>query len=326
MKNKIRNTVIGLALAIVCILTTSNVHAQAPTVGGDNVNSVGDAMKEGTKKAPEFSKALLEGGEEAFNVDTQILLLPLFSSPNWLPEARLIAGQWVTNRSAGTNAVTIRLSTRYISQETGAEGRSAWEGFRATRKTDLKLRIGKLNFLQWSSDSGNSLSNGVSLVGGTYQFSSTTIGIIWGPNGENGPRSEQQIIMSGDDRDVDEIVSIPFQGKYYTYGAGGYTAVDNWVTGQNLAVSFETQIIDNGVVVARGRKTLQAVGNPATPLLSISLMNGKPTISLVLEGNRTATLLKSSDLIHWMRDSTINAGTTVTRGDALYLNYRVVVD
>ncbi len=278
MKN-IKLAVIAVALCF--SVSYASGASFVPTTGGDNTGVTGQGSVEPVSKKASIARdtiggEVIGGVDNRYNVYVHITYGVVRTNENWAAWATPTTQELLQNRAYTNRVVTFRMTPEHLSQPIPTyTNEDYWIGGRITRQpSGPQLNVPMLRWRQRSSDitsnrPDGSLSNRFAFASGTV-YSPQVIGVIWGPNGENGPRSEQQILDSGEDGAtmVDEIVTLGMQSKYYTYADEQQRiGIVDYMTLVNLVLANTIEVVGtDGAVLASGTRSLQTTGADPGPI------------------------------------------------------------
>lgn len=269
-----------------------------------------------------FRSEACAADEDAFNVYGYFIRGPIRSNPefnDW--SVGMIETMYDERGIPLAEDAGFRLTTDLISQNADTlDNATLWLAVRVTSKDpNDKLSLRMLRFTVRSSDPANSLASTYAPNDPLQIYSPRALGVIWSEGGE---RVSDTLIRHGDAGQlVNEVCFIGIQVPYYIYSsAEGREAIDSYVRG--FANGFELigtcEVVDGeSNVRARVQRTLQTVGEPVPPILSIrDIGSNMVSVGITMEANRSAIVQSRATFRStspWMTEATVNAGDELNR-------------
>ena len=268
--------------------------------------------------------------EDGFNVFLYALLGPTKASPNYNTWSTNAVWELSQTKSLAGN-LSGKLIAEYLTQATpDLTNDTLWFAVRVVSKDPAnKFSLSQLQFVERSSDSGNSLASSYTLSTITNLiYSQRAIGIIWGSGGAG---SSSTILDYNDGTiPVNEICLIGMESPYFQYSVA---TVSNFISSfTNFMVTATCQVVGtDGIIVASAQKTLQTVGNTMPPVLSIVDLGTNVLVGFNMETNRTAVIRSSTDVTipfaNWTLEATVNSGDALSRAKTdQYRFYRARIE
>jgi len=256
--------------------------------------------------------------EDQFNAYMYVVRGPLVANATafnaWSTNAvwKLYANQNLSDQDIG-----YRLTADAITQRSSdLTDETLWFAVRVVSKdTKTMFSLDMLQFSESSSDPGNTMMNMyLPALTENVSYSRRAIGVIWSPGG---PRVSDTILDGMQDATnlVNELCFVGMQSKYFQYPLA---TVDNYISGfTNFLVTGKCEVVNaSGMVLATVQRTVQTVGSPISPRLSITPVGGPLVrVGLNMQPGRTAILMSTPQLKSpsWAIEATLNAGDEVVR-------------
>jgi hypothetical protein len=316
MNNKLTRYVATLTFLLTLVFA-HNARAEegfVPEVGGKNSGSLG-VLPPNVFERPFQKQAFAnDAGQDLFDVQVFVIRGPI------------VWGAWGTNaiwsiyqnRSA-VNDVGRVFKPLDIMQGPGGND-VLWFATRITRKTDRKLNLGMLYTRQFSSDERNILSNSYSTRGMNFNYTEVAFGVIWGPNGKDGPRSEQTIrIGTSGNEDVDEIIFLNAHTAFFPFSTDAQRYQnEDYIFFEDLNIVVWIEVVGaNGENLGRGTRNLYSTLRPVIHIEAATDSNTRVVVMrFEVPDGRTADLWASPFLgakATWTKVGQVKDGQKLVR-------------